>query len=126
MTVVLDASALLAVLHNEVGADSVEAVLEDSAISTVNWAEVVQKETQHGVNVLELREGVESLGVRFRAFDVDAAEATAALHHGTRKFGLALGDRACLALALSLNCPAMTADRTWAKLDIGVPVKVIR
>ncbi len=44
----------------------------------------------------------------------------------TQPLGLSLGDRACLALALGRQIPAVTADRTWARLKIGVPVQVIR
>ncbi len=126
MTVVLDASALLVVLHDEPGAAAVELLLDGAAVSAVNWSEVVQKMLARGVDVTGLHEEVASLGVRVAVFDLDAAEAAAALWTTTRDAGLSLGDRACLALARSLNATAVTADRSWAKIAAGVQVQVVR
>ena len=126
MTAVLDASALLVVLHDEPGAAEAVPLLEGATISAVNWAEVLQKAAARGVDTADLREDVEALGLGIAAFDAEAAAATAALWPLTRDAGLSLGDRACLALALSLQATAVTADRAWAAIDVGVPVQLVR
>ena len=74
MTCVLDASALLALLHDERGADRVEAALEGALISTVNWAEVIQKSVAHGVNVDGMHEELLGTGVTFEVFTQPQAE----------------------------------------------------
>jgi ribonuclease VapC len=126
VTVVLDASALLVVLHGEPRATGVEPLLDGAQVSAVNWSEVVQKAAARGVDVAGLQEDVEALGVRVAVFDADAAEATAALWAATRESGLSLGDRACLALARALSMTAVTADTAWADVDVGVEVRLVR
>lgn len=126
MTAVLDASALLAVLHGERGGDVVEALLDGAVMSAVNWSEVVQKAASRGVATDGLAEDVGALGVRVVDFDREAAEATARLWQLTRAAGLSMADRACLALAGALGVAAVTADATWADIDVGVPVRVTR
>ncbi len=123
---VLDASALLALLHSEPGAEIVEEALEGAAISTVNWAEVYQRWLARGVDVTDLRADLEALGIRIVPFIVEDAELTAELWSRTRQHGLSLGDRACLGLARRLGLPALTADRAWLDVDSGVDVKAIR
>ena len=119
---VLDASALLAYLHDEPGADAVDAVLAESLMSTVNWSEVVQKSLERGVDTQGLREDVEALGLRIEAFTGEDAECAARLWPATRKLGLSLGDRACLALGRRLRVPVLTADRAW--LDLARPLSL--
>lgn len=126
MTVVLDASALLVVLHDEPGATVAEPLLDGAVVSAVNWSEVVQKAAARGVDVARLREDVEALGVSVASFDADTAEATAALWPGTRDAGLSLGDRACLALARTLGVTAVTADTAWAGVRAGVSIQLVR
>jgi len=126
VTVVLDASALLVVLHDEPGATAVEPLLDGAEVSAVNWSEVVQKAAARGVDVTRLRDDVEALGVRVVIFDADAAEATAELWAATTDQGLSLGDRACLALARTRRATAVTADRAWADVHVGVTVQVVR
>jgi PIN domain nuclease of toxin-antitoxin system len=123
---VLDASSLLALLHGERGAETVEPLVEGSAISTVNWSEVHQRSIARGVDVMGLRGDVEALGVELVPFDAEDAERAAEYWPVTRDTGLSLGDRACLALAFRLGLPAVTADRAWAELDLGVQVQAIR
>ncbi len=124
--VVLDASALLATLSNEPGGDRVEPLLDGAAISALNWSEVLQSYEAVGLPTSGRREQIESLGVEVLAFDARQAELTAGLFTRTRAAGLGIADRACLALALELDAESVTADRTWAELDIGVKVRVIR
>jgi ribonuclease VapC len=125
--VVLDASALLAYLQRERGHEAVEAVLENSALSAVNLSEVLQKAMAAGVSTDGLETDLEAVGVRVYAFDAEDATHSAELWATTRKLGLSLGDRACLALAKRLHAPAYTADRAWAEVKVpGVTVKTVR
>jgi ribonuclease VapC len=123
---VLDASAVLALLNQEPGMDRVEAVLADSCMGTVNYCEVLGKLLDAGLPEKEARESIELLNVEVILFDIDMARLAAVLRPTTRKLGLSLGDRSCLALALSRRNIALTAERAWAKLKIGVKVELIR
>jgi len=118
--VVLDASVLLAFLHDEPGADTVDAVLADSLMSSVNWSEVARKSLARGVDMRGLREDVEALGLKIVAFTAEDAECAARLWPVTRALGLSLGDRACLALGRRVGAPALTTDRAW--LDLAEPL----
>ena len=126
LAVVVDASALLAVLHDEPGAQEVEPYLDQAGLSTVNLAEVVQRSISRGVPSEGLREDLESLGLTTVAFTADDAVMSAELWRQTRSLGLSLGDRACLALGMRLGLPVLTADRTWAELGLDVDVTLIR
>ena len=122
---VVDASALLAMLQGEPGADAVAMILATSVVSAVNWSEVMQKARSHGVDVADLEEELTHLGVEFAAFTTADADAAADLwHRGARS--LALADRACLATARVRGLPVVTADQAWAALDLGIAVRVIR
>jgi ribonuclease VapC len=123
---VLDASAVLALGHREVGAQVVAEHLEDAAISTVNWSEVLRRSMQRGVGGGDLREALLAGGVEIVAFDESDAATAACLWSRTRHLGLSLADRACLALADRLGVPALTADRAWTDLDVGVEIRCIR
>ena len=123
---VLDASAVLALLNQETGMDKVEAVLADSCIGTVNYCEVLGKLIDAGMPEQDARESVELLNVEVVSFDVDLARLAAVLRPTTKKLGLSLGDRSCLALALSRRNTAVTAERVWPKLKIGVKIELIR
>jgi PIN domain nuclease of toxin-antitoxin system len=123
---VLDASALIALLWEEAGAESVEPLLGRAAISAVNWAEVLQRYTAHGLAVAGRADGIEALGVRIEPFTPADAAAAAELWGSTRSAGLSLGDRACLALARRLGAPAYTADGAWRDVDAGAKIVLIR
>ncbi|MEY2336055.1 type II toxin-antitoxin system VapC family toxin [Acidithiobacillus ferrianus] len=123
---VLDASALLALLHDEPGGESVRPHLPAAVISSVNWAEVVQKCVARGVDVNGLRSDLESLGLRVWPFNADDAEVSGRLWSATNALGLSLGDRACLALGQRLSLPVLTADRAWGSLKVDFPVQIIR
>jgi ribonuclease VapC len=131
-TTVLDASALLAYLQGEPGADCVATSLtQGTAMSAVNWAEVLSKLLERGklpqAVTAQLRD-LGLLGQAIQIYPVDEALALiiAELLPSTRAMGLSLGDRACLALALTLNLPALTADKAWSNVDAGVLVQLIR
>ena len=122
---VMDASAMLAMLHGEPGADAVAMILATTVVSAVNWAEVVQKARAHGVDVEGLQEELTHLGVEFVPFTTAEAEVAADLwHRGLRS--LSLADRACLATAIVRGLPVVTADRAWSDLPTDVTVKIVR
>lgn len=126
MKIVFDASVVLAFLGNEPGGDGATAHLPGAAISAVNLAEVASKLADRGMDSSIIAQVLENLGLHVVPFDTPAAHATAALRGPTRRAGLSLGDRACLALAQALGLPVMTADSSWAGLDLGVDVQLIR
>jgi PIN domain nuclease of toxin-antitoxin system len=131
-TRVLDASALLAYLNDDAGADMVEeALLRGSAISAINLAEVLSKLAEVGEDPQDVSENLTRRGLLggklvVSPLSADDAVVIARLHRGTRAPGLSLGDRACLGLALRLRVPALTADRAWSRLKSGVTVETIR
>ncbi|HLR97227.1 MAG TPA: type II toxin-antitoxin system VapC family toxin [Jiangellaceae bacterium] len=128
MTAVLDASAALALLRIEPGHDQVSQLLSGSVISAPNYSEVIQKLRQLGSATAEEDTAVlTALGSRVVPFDTTVAINAARLWSATRTAGLSLADRACLAVAAGLrDGVAVTADRAWADLDVGVRVQLIR
>ncbi len=123
---VLDASALLALLNNEPGADAVRGVIVGASVSALNWSEVVQKALEQQVDTTLLRRSLDRLAVSVVPFGADDAEATARLWLRSGVQSLSLADRACLALAGRLGAVAVTADRAWSTVDAGVEVQGIR
>ncbi len=124
--VVLDASALLALLNSEPGSRMVEESLSGAAMSAVNLSEVISKLSERGMPEPAIRTAIEGLGLDVRPFDTATAYSAGTLRPATRGLGLSLGDRACLALGLSLSAPVLTSDRSWKKLRVGVKIRVIR
>ncbi|MDN5747078.1 MAG: type II toxin-antitoxin system VapC family toxin [Pseudonocardia sp.] len=124
--VVLDASAVLAWLRDEPGATVVDTLLAAGVVCAANWAETWQKLRQHGVDADRATRRLRVLGVRVEPLTVADAVVAARLWEPTRRAGLSLGDRCCLALATRLECPALTADTVWAELDLAVPIRLIR
>lgn len=124
--VVLDASAVVALAHGEAGAEAVEPLVDGSCISTVNWSEVARVCVAVDRDPEALRALLADAGCRTVDFTADDATAAARLWRATRHAGLSLADRACLALAARLGVPAVTADRVWAELDVGVEVIAVR
>ena len=123
---VLDASALLALINAEPGAEIVAAALGEAAIGAVNLAEVVTKLIDLGVPAADAWSETASLVPVVVDFGPELANATARLRAATRQAGLSLGDRACLALAKRLGQPVLTTDRAWGDLSIGVEIRLIR
>lgn len=123
---VLDASALLAYLQGEPGGHVVEALMASSLVCAVNIAEVVGKLIDAGAQPADASEIVESLPVSIVALDAGRCIRVGTLKQLTRFKGISLGDRCCLTLAGTEGVPAVTADRRWAELDIGVDVQLIR
>jgi PIN domain nuclease of toxin-antitoxin system len=124
--VVLDASAVLAILGGEAGADQVIPFLGESAISTVNLAEVHGKLVSRGVPRNEAWKAVLSLVREVIDFDLQQSKLVGELLAETHSLGLSLGDRACLALGAVLKSPVYTTDRAWKPLKVGVEIRVLR
>ena len=123
---VLDASAILAVLNDEPGSDVVLSALARSVISAVTLTEVVSKLAEYGADESSIRTEMRELGVRVIPFDEDQAYRAGLLRPLTRHAGLSLGDRACLALAQTNRLPALTSDRAWSSVSVGIDIRQIR
>jgi len=123
---VLDASALLAAMLGERGAEAVAARFADACISAVNLSEVVAKLSERGVPDEAIRESLSDLDLDVRDFDTTQAWRAGAMRQATRTKGLSLGDRACLALAGELDAVALTTDTAWAGLDLGIAIELAR
>lgn len=124
---VLDASALLALLKREMGSEKVVlAITEGSAMSTVNLSEVVAKLSEGGMPDDAIHESLDSLELDVIDFDVKQAYRAGLLRTLTKRVGLSLGDRACLALAQQLNLPTLTTDRAWKDVVPGISVQTLR
>lgn len=124
--VVLDASAVMAVLNQESGAEQITPHLDNACCSTVNAAEVQGKLVERGLDPEEAWEDIKAVINETIPFTDQQAKIAGTLIAQTRVSGLSLGDRSCLALALSLNLPVYTADRSWKHLKLAVPIHVIR
>jgi ribonuclease VapC len=125
--VVLDASAVMAVLNREVGAERLTpSILANACCSTVNLAEVQGKLVEKGLAPDDAWDDLTAVVREVFPFSSQHARTAGSLIIKTRASGLSLGDRACLALALELNAPVYTADRSWKNLKLAVPIHVIR
>jgi ribonuclease VapC len=127
--IVLDSSALLAILHEEPGAEIFMRqfdLLENASMSTVNVAEAHGKLVGLGIDSEDAWEAVTAPIPEIIDFDAEQAKIAGDLLPQTRSVGLSLGDRACLALGIALKAPIYTADRAWNKLSVGVLIHVIR
>jgi ribonuclease VapC len=133
VSAVLDASALLALIRKEPGAERVRATIDrGAAISAVNWAEVLSKLIEAGgdpetaaTRALPISSSGAG-GLTLVAFDDEQARAVARLRQRTRSLGLSLADRAALALAQSRGLPVLTTDRAWRTLRLAIKIDVIR
>jgi PIN domain nuclease of toxin-antitoxin system len=123
---IADASAILALLKQEPFGKFDPNRLFRATTSAVNLSEVLERLCSGGLSESEAEGAVAELSLRVAEFDEPQARLAAYLRPRTRRAGLSLGDRACLALALHLGRPVVTADRMWASLDTGVEVVLIR
>ncbi len=123
---VLDAYGLLAMLNSKPGAQVVAEMLPQAIMSSVNLSEVVSKMADNGVPEPVIHELLDGFNLEVVPFDVEQSYRAGMLSPATRAQGLSLGDRACIALALGLGLPVLTADRIWADLDLGIEVQLIR
>jgi len=124
---VLDASAILAVVFQEPGAEKLtDEILDDAVASTVNLAEVQAKLVKKGYDTEVAWSDALLLETAPEPFTADQAKTAGSLIAKTAKYGLSLGDRSCLALAIALKAPVYTTEKAWKDLKVGVPIHVIR
>lgn len=126
--VVLDASAVLAYLQEEEGCTQVEKILSEgeAIISSANYAEVVTKLIDINMRESEIRVVLENLEMTINPVDESQAWYTGILRQKTKQYGLSLGDRACIALAESLNLPILTTDKQWDNVDTTIKITQLR
>ena len=124
---VLDASAVLALIHDEPGADQVADALPRASLSTVNLAEVVGKLVDVDIDASDLRQLLNAAGVTIEPLLADDAELAGAMRALEGGRALSLGDRCCLALTVRSDpAEVLTADRVWAELDLPIRVRLLR
>lgn len=129
---ILDASALLAYLRDETGADVVaDAIATGAVISTVNLGEVLSRVADRGADPSRVARQMSDRGLLDGALAVESfttadAIEIARLRPLTHDDGLSLGDRACLALARRLDAPVFTADTAWSRLEVRIDLRQIR
>lgn len=126
MSAVLDSSAVLAVIWNEPGSDIVLDRIDGAVMSAVNYAEVLTKISDRGIDSKPAKVLLASLAIETIDFDKAQAETSSQLRSQTRHHGLSLGDRACIALAMTKDWPVLTADKVWAELKLSVEVQLVR
>jgi PIN domain nuclease of toxin-antitoxin system len=124
----LDASALLALIRREPGAEVVARLIRGAFLSTVNYAEVVGSLTRRGASPESAHAAIATFPLITVDLDIETARRVGALEPLTRFAGLSLGDRACLAQAERREIPALTADRAWRAVGerLGIRVELIR
>ncbi len=125
---VLDASAILALLNQESGAEKVEQalLLPATCMSSVQFAEVTAKLIMAGVPVFHVQEIMAELSLIIIPLDEKIAFESSLLMPLTKPFGLSLGDRVCLATSLVVGLPALTADKIWLQIKSSIIVESIR
>jgi ribonuclease VapC len=126
MTVVLDASVIIAVMRSEPGADMALAAVNEGYVSAVNFQEILVKGLHLKIDHFETQRLLNRLHLEIVPHTENQARQAAMLWPSTSEYGLSLGDRSCLALALDRKLPVLTSDRAWAQLDIGVDIRLIR
>ena len=126
--IILDASALIAMVKGETGATLVAEAIAGSRMSSVNYAEVVSHFIHAGMPEREIDIMLDSLPIDVVPLDKDTAKRAGRLRTATASAGLSLGDRCCLALSIQEALPAWTADKAWQNIAdaIGAEVFVIR
>lgn len=114
------------VLKSEPGWERLVAEFDQAVIGSISLAEVAGKLIEAGMPADDARRSIESLAFEVIPFSEEHAYLCGSLRPPTRSYGLSLGDRACLAVALAAELPVLTADRRWQDLDVGVEVHAVR
>src|ERR1035437_8534181 len=121
--VVLDASAILALLQQEPGAEKLtDEILHHAVASTVNLAEVQSKLVKKGIEPAQAWQNTLSAITEPEPFTSRQAQMAGSLIAMTEQYGLSLGDRACLALAIALKAPVYTTEQIWRDLEVSIPI----
>lgn len=123
---VLDASALLAILNEEPGSAQWAQAVGESVISAVNFSEVIAKLAEVGMAESQIRGILDPLGLEVAPFDTASAWTAGLLRPSTRFAGLSFADRACLALARRTKLPVLTADQAWKRPRLGLQIRFLR
>ena len=123
---VLDSSAILAAIYSEPGSDQISALPRGALLSSVNLVEVQSKLILDGSTPIFAWSRIFELGCEVCAFDGAQARIASEMIRQTKPFGLSLGDRACLALAIERRAIVYTADQVWRNLSLGVQIEIIR
>ncbi|MDR3472054.1 MAG: type II toxin-antitoxin system VapC family toxin [Devosia sp.] len=123
---VFDASVVLAAILREPGGMAAQELDAPALVSTVNYAEVRSKLSELGLDRSSINEALEMINMNLIDFDAAQAELAADLRASTRSLGLSLGDRCCLALAISRSAIAVTADRSWERAEVPVEIRLVR
>ena len=126
MSLVLDSSAILAVVFDERGAEAVSPRRGGAFVSTVSLAECLSKMLDRGFGQAMAQEILHGFGLKAIPFDDKQVWRAGVLRSRYRRANLSFADCACLALAAETGLPALTGDRLWAELDHGIPVEVFR
>jgi PIN domain nuclease of toxin-antitoxin system len=124
--VVVEASAILALLNQETGSEEVSRFIGKAAISTVNLSEIIAKLADAGIPEEDIRQILSNLNLEVIDFNEEQALKAGMLRPNTKSIGLSFGDRACLALGIILNQPVLTTDRLWGNINVGVEVRILR
>ena len=125
MTVVIDSSALLALIRREPGYERATAEIRDALVSPVILAETLGKAARFGFDIGATDVMLAKAGLRTATIEAGDLRAVAELH-ARRDRDISLADRFCLALAMRLSLPLVTADRPWRDLGLPVELRYIR
>jgi ribonuclease VapC len=126
IAVVFDASAILTMALREPGHQALLRLERVILVSTVNLAEVRSRLWDKEESETMIDEMLRRIDMSVVPFDAEQAKLAADLRPQTRRFGLSLGDRACLALGIVRKAVIYTADRAWSRLDLPVEIKLVR
>ncbi|AVP88197.1 hypothetical protein phytr_12730 [Candidatus Phycorickettsia trachydisci] len=126
-SVVLDASALLALVQEERGAEKLKPLIRKAVMSTVNVAESLTALQRINIPSNEASLLINEIVADVIPFDMEQALYVADLYPQVKHKGLSLGDRTCIALGMKLKAPIYTADNAWTDLNLnGVDIRLIR
>ena len=123
---VLDTSVIMAILLDEPGQDVAATLVSGAVLSSVNFAEILTKCLEKTVPLDVALDYIRDSEIETASFDADVAVIAGRLFATARKGVLSLGDRACIATAISQKATVVTADRVWAELNLPCPVELIR
>ena len=124
--VVVDASAILALLNQETGSEEVLQFIGKAAISTVNLSEIIAKLAEGGIPEEDIQQILSYFHLEVVPFDEEQALIAGMLRPASKPMGLSFGDRACLALGIVLKKPVITTDRLWSNVNVGIEIRVVR